>query len=77
MSSPLVVVVLGVLSLLWLRLYVPRAMKRIQRSQEKRGQPTERFEMMLDSTRYRLAIGAMTIASTAAIVLGVVSLATE
>jgi len=52
-------------------------MKRVPGALEKRGKPTEQFETMLESTRYRLAIGVMAIASAAAIVLGVVSLATE
>lgn len=77
MSSGLLLVALGVLGLLWLRLVLPRLMKRVPHALERRGEPTERFEKMLGSTRYRLAIRVMAIASAAAIVLGVVSLATE
>jgi hypothetical protein len=77
MSSGLLLVVLGVLTLLWLRFVLSHVMKRVPSALEKRGKSTEPFETMLESTGYRLTIGVMAIASAAAIVLGVVSLATE
>lgn len=74
MNSSVLMSVAGAVGLFWLRWYVPKAMARLGQLLTARGQPTERFEKMLLSRRYRTIIGVMTVGCIAAIGFGVVSL---